>query len=61
MNPAFAAAEAEALAEGYAWLEAEALRLGLETQQRLRAAAEAPAVQGARHVPGTSRRKSPSG
>jgi hypothetical protein len=54
MNPAFAAAEAEALAEGYVWLEAEALRLGLETQKRLRAAAEAPAVQGARHVPGTS-------
>jgi hypothetical protein len=40
-NPAFAEVEAEALAAGYVWLEAEAVRLRLAAQKRLRAALEA--------------------
>ncbi|HMG46553.1 MAG TPA: hypothetical protein VK614_03735 [Allosphingosinicella sp.] len=40
-NPAFAETEAEALAAGYVWLEAEAVRLRLAAQARLRAALEA--------------------
>jgi hypothetical protein len=39
-DPAFAAAFRAALEEGYAWLEAEAVRQRLEAQKRLRAAME---------------------
>ncbi|HLL31598.1 MAG TPA: hypothetical protein VK403_11425 [Allosphingosinicella sp.] len=40
LDPAFAAAFRSALEEGYAWLEAEAVRQRLEAQERLRQARE---------------------
>ena len=43
-DPAFAAAYAQALAEGYAHLEVEAVRLQLAAQKRLRAAVDAGAA-----------------
>jgi hypothetical protein len=46
-DPAFAEAFLAALAEGYRWLEAEAVRRRLEAQERLRAAFEEAEAKGA--------------